>query len=98
MKIFDNAHPDYQSDCAVGEKMKRSVRECDGEVQEKKGRSVARHIGILLFDGFSLLSTSAIAEMFQLANEIYRRRNHDHKPYNVTFYSARRKNSMFLIN
>ncbi|SDR63082.1 GlxA family transcriptional regulator [Paraburkholderia tuberum] len=69
--------------------MKRSVRGCDDEVQEKKGRSVARHIGILLFDGFSLLSTSAIAEIFQLANEIYRSRNHNHRPYNVNFYSAK---------
>ncbi|MEM5292257.1 GlxA family transcriptional regulator [Paraburkholderia sabiae] len=58
-------------------------------MQEKKGRSVARHIAILLFDGFALLSTSAIAEIFQLANEIYRSRNHDHTPYKVTFYSAK---------
>lgn len=69
--------------------MKRSVRGSGDEVVKKERRTVARHIGILLFDGFSLLTISAIAEIFQLANEIYRGRGHENKPYNVNFYSGK---------
>lgn len=69
--------------------MKRSVRGNGDGAEKSERRPALRQIGILLFDGFSLLTTSAIAEIFQIANEIYRSRGHCNKPYNVTFYSGK---------
>ncbi|WP_250452941.1 helix-turn-helix domain-containing protein [Caballeronia sp. ATUFL_M2_KS44] len=69
--------------------MKRSVRGDGDDAQESERRIAVRQIGILSFDGFSLLSTSAITEIFQFANEIRNSRGHCNKHYNVTFYSGK---------
>lgn len=69
--------------------MKRSVRGNGDDAQETERRIAVRDIGILSFDGFSLLGTVAITEIFQLANEINSNRGHCNKPYHVSFYSGK---------
>ncbi|KIG08623.1 AraC family transcriptional regulator [Caballeronia concitans] len=69
--------------------MKRSGRGIGDDAQESERNITVRQIGILAFDGFSLLGTSAISEIFQIANEIQNSRGHCNKPYNVTFYSGK---------
>jgi transcriptional regulator GlxA family with amidase domain len=50
---------------------------------------IVREIGVLLFDGFSLITASIIPEIFGLANEIYSFRNRGGKLYNVSFISEK---------
>lgn len=53
-----------------------------------KGRRETRDIGVVLIDGFSLLTMGVIPEVFQLANEIYAPRSKIRQLYDVRFYSA----------
>lgn len=47
-----------------------------------------REIGIVLFDGFSLLRAGVIPEVFQLANELYSAAAKGESLYDVRFFSA----------
>lgn len=49
---------------------------------------VTRAIGVVLFEGFSLLTVGVIPEVFQMANEIYAPRSRGRALYDVRFYSA----------
>jgi transcriptional regulator GlxA family with amidase domain len=54
----------------------------------KRRRYPVRQIGILLDDGFSLLTVGVVLEVFRLANEFYALRSKAAVPYNVRLISA----------
>jgi transcriptional regulator GlxA family with amidase domain len=56
--------------------------------QTSAARTATRRIAIVLFDGFSLLGTGLVAEVFHVANEIVSTRSSDEWVYDVTFLSA----------
>ena len=63
----------------------------EGEAASDEGNAVRRRIrdiGVVLFDGFSLLTTGVIPEVFQVANEIHASRSNGQPLYEVRFYSA----------
>jgi transcriptional regulator GlxA family with amidase domain len=47
-----------------------------------------RDIGVVVFDGFSLLAAGVIPEVFEMANEIHAPRSKGRPLYDVRFYSA----------
>ena len=51
-------------------------------------RRSEREIGIVLFEGFSLLAVGVIPEVFQLANELYAPHGQAAPMYDVRFFSA----------
>jgi transcriptional regulator GlxA family with amidase domain len=54
----------------------------------ERRRRAAREIGVVLFDGFSLLTMGVIPEVFQMANEVYASQSRGGTLYNVCFYSG----------
>jgi transcriptional regulator GlxA family with amidase domain len=54
----------------------------------KRRRRSVRDIGVVLFEGFSLLTAGVIPEVFQVANEICVARSRGDALYDVRFYSA----------
>ncbi|RQS69248.1 helix-turn-helix domain-containing protein [Burkholderia sp. Bp8963] len=54
----------------------------------KKGRRETRDIGVVVFDGFSLLAAGVVTEVFEMANEIYAPRSNGRPLYDVRFYSS----------
>ncbi|MGK8779980.1 GlxA family transcriptional regulator [Burkholderia cenocepacia] len=54
----------------------------------KKGRQETRDIGVVVFDGFSLLAAGVVTEVFEMANEIYAPRSNGRPLYDVRFYSS----------
>ncbi|SIO03572.1 Transcriptional regulator GlxA family, contains an amidase domain and an AraC-type DNA-binding HTH domain [Paraburkholderia phenazinium] len=54
----------------------------------KRRRRTVRDIGVVLFEGFSLLTAGVIPEVFQVANEICVARSRGDVLYDVRFYSA----------
>lgn len=65
-------NPDNGAVSATGKKRRRSVRD----------------VGVVLFEGFSLLTAGVIPEVFQMANEICAARSSGDAFYDVRFYSA----------
>jgi transcriptional regulator GlxA family with amidase domain len=65
-------NPDNGAASATGKRRRRSVRD----------------IGVVLFEGFSLLTAGVIPEVFQTANEICAAKSKEGALYDVRFYSA----------
>jgi transcriptional regulator GlxA family with amidase domain len=85
--------------------MYASIHQCRTDdwsaANASKARSV-RHVGIVLFDGFSLLSAGAVAEVFGLANELSAAAQLRGRPaYHVRFLSPQggciRSSSQILV-
>jgi transcriptional regulator GlxA family with amidase domain len=55
---------------------------------QNDGQRSVRAIGVVLFDGFSLLTVGVIPEAFQMANELHTPRLKGQPIYDVRFYSA----------
>ena len=64
---------------------KQGGAESDGG---RRGRRAVRDIGIVVFDGFSLLTVGVIPELFEMANEIHTPRSKNNSLYDIRFYSA----------
>ncbi|AFJ90264.1 helix-turn-helix domain-containing protein [Burkholderia vietnamiensis] len=65
-----------------------SVDEAEGDVGGRRSRK-SREIGVVVFEGFSLLAAAAVCEVFEAANEIYAPQAASLPLYDVRFYSSR---------
>ncbi len=53
-----------------------------------RGGRESRDIGVVVFDGFSLLAAGVVTEVFEMANDLHAPRSHDLPLYDVRFYSS----------
>ncbi|SAL00421.1 AraC family transcriptional regulator [Caballeronia fortuita] len=51
------------------------------------GRPVIRHVGIVLYDGFSIMGVGTLIETLKISNELQRSTRGDHLAYNISLLS-----------